>query len=143
MPNHLLAAAASDSGKLPPNLLPAVVPLLVLILGLDAYCLIDLARAKSVRHMPKWVWVLVILFISAPIGALVYLFIGRDRGQDSGRDPAPARTGAAVAADAGAGDAAIALDAETRSITSQARISKGLRIGTAAVICGESGIPKD
>ena len=85
MPNHLLAAAASGSGKLPPNLLPAVVPLLVLILALDAYCLIDLARAKSVRHMPKWVWVLVILFISAPIGALVYLFIGRDRGQDSGR----------------------------------------------------------
>ena len=60
MPNHLLAAAASGSGKL----LPAVVPLLVLILGLDAYCLIDLARAKSVRHMPKWVWVLVILLIS-------------------------------------------------------------------------------
>jgi ABC-2 type transport system ATP-binding protein len=94
MPNHLLAAAASGSGKLPPNLLPAVVPLLALILALDAYCLIDLARARSVRHMPKWVWVLVILFISAPIGALVYLFVGRDRGQDSGRDPAQARTGA-------------------------------------------------
>src|SRR5580700_2703846 len=96
MPNHLLAAAASGSGKLPPNLLPAVVPLLVLILALDAYCLIDLARAKSVRHMPKWVWVLVILFISAPIGALVYLFIGRDRGRDSGRD---------AGAPAGGGDA--------------------------------------
>ena len=93
MPNHLLAAAASGSGKLPPNLLPAVVPLLVLILALDAYCLIDLARAKSVRHMPKWVWVLVILFISAPIGALVYLFIGRDRGQDSGRDAGAASVG--------------------------------------------------
>ena len=102
MPNHLLAAAASGSGKLPPNLLPAVVPLLALILALDAYCLIDLARARSVRHMPKWVWVLVILFISAPIGALVYLFVGRDRGQDSGRDPAQARTGAAsVGGDAG------------------------------------------
>jgi ABC-2 type transport system ATP-binding protein len=102
MPNHLLAAAASGSGKLPPNLLPAVVPLLALILALDVYCLIDLARAKSVRHMPKFAWVLIIMLFSAPIGALVYLFIGRDRGQASGSDPAQARTGAgAVSGDAG------------------------------------------
>ena len=82
MPNNLLAAAAGGAGRLPPNLLPALVPLLVLVVALDVYCLIDLARAKSVRNVPKWVWVLVILFISAPIGALVYLFIGRDRGQE-------------------------------------------------------------
>ena len=97
MPNRLLTAAASGSGKLPPNLLPALVPLLVLILALDVYCLIDLARAKSVRHMPKPAWAIIILFVSAPIGALVYLFVGRDRGQDSRRGPAPARTGAATA----------------------------------------------
>ena len=72
----------------------ALVPLLVLIVALDVYCLIDLARAKSVRNVPKWVWAIVILFISAPIGALVYLFVGRDRGQDSGHDPAPAVAGA-------------------------------------------------
>ena len=101
MPNHLLAAAASGSGKLPPNLLPAVVPLLVLILALDAYCLIDLARAKSVRHMPKWAWALLILFISAPIGALVYLFIGRDRGRDSGRDAGAASVGGDAGTDQG------------------------------------------
>ena len=89
MPNDLLAAAASGSGKLPPNLALALVPLLVLIVALDVYCLIDLARAKSVRNAPKWVWALVILFISAPIGALVYLFVGRDRG----RDPVPALAG--------------------------------------------------
>ena len=96
MPNPLLTAVASGSGKLPPNLLFALVPLLVLVLALDVYCLIDLARAKSVRHMPKAAWVIIILFVSAPIGALVYLFVGRDRGQDSGRGPAPARTGAAI-----------------------------------------------
>jgi ABC-2 type transport system ATP-binding protein len=102
MPNDLLAAAASGAGKLPPGLLAAVVPLLVLVLALDVYCLIDLARAKSVRHMPKFAWVIIILFVSAPIGALVYLFVGRDRGQDSGRGPATANTGAgAVGADAG------------------------------------------
>jgi ABC-2 type transport system ATP-binding protein len=96
MPNDLLAAVASDSGRLP-GLLPAVVPLLVLVLALDVYCLIDLARARSVRHVPKWVWLIVIVFISAPIGALAYLFVGRDRGQDPGRAPVPALAGAGAA----------------------------------------------
>jgi ABC-2 type transport system ATP-binding protein len=94
IPNDLLAAAAVGSGKLPPGLALAVVPLLVLIVALDVYCLIDLARARSVRNVPKWVWAIVILFVSAPIGALVYLFVGRDRGQDAGHDPAPAVAGA-------------------------------------------------
>jgi ABC-2 type transport system ATP-binding protein len=95
MPDVLLAATASGFGKLPPGLLAAVVPLLVLILALDVYCLADLARARSVRHMPKLVWAIVILFVSAPIGALVYLFIGRDRGDGSGHEPALAHTGTA------------------------------------------------
>ena len=100
MPNDLPPAAASGLGTLPPDLLPALVPLLVLIVALDIYCLVDLARAKSVRHLPKIVWAIVILFISAPIGALVYLFVGRDRGQDSG---AAAGTGGGAVASRGPG----------------------------------------
>src|SRR5215471_20260695 len=79
MPNHLLAGELANSGKLPSGLLFALVPLLVLVVALDVYCLIDLARAKSVRNAPKIVWAIVILFVSAPIGALIYLFVGRDR----------------------------------------------------------------
>ncbi len=67
--------------KLPPHLVAALVPLLVAVLALNVYCLIDLARAKSVRGAPKIVWVLIILLFSAPIGALAYLFAGRERGQ--------------------------------------------------------------
>jgi len=78
------AARLSESVRLPPHLLAALVPLLALILALDIFCLIDLARAKSVRGAPKLVWVLVILLVSAPIGALIYLFAGRDRGQQRG-----------------------------------------------------------
>jgi len=85
MPGQLLAARAAGALKLPPHLLPALIPLAVLIVALDAYCLIDLARAKSVRNLPKVVWVIVILFVSAPIGALIYLFIGKDHGR-GGRD---------------------------------------------------------
>src|SRR6516225_11767088 len=102
MPNDLLAAGAVASGKLPPGLLPALVPLLILVVALDVYCLIDLARAKSVRNAPKWVWALVILFVSAPIGALVYLFVGRDRS----REPGPARGGEGTGREPGAGGAA-------------------------------------
>jgi hypothetical protein len=51
------------------------------VLGLDVYCLVDIARAKSVRNAPKLAWVIVILFVSAPIGALLYLFLGKDHGR--------------------------------------------------------------
>jgi len=87
MPNYLLAAGLASSGKPPPGLLFALVPLLVLVVALDVYCLVDLARAKSVRYLPKIVWAIVILFVSAPIGALIYLFAGRDRDRD--RAPGP------------------------------------------------------
>jgi ABC-2 type transport system ATP-binding protein len=59
--------------------LPALIPVLVLILGLDVYCLVNLARSKSVRNAPKWAWVIVILCVSAPLGAILYLFFGMDR----------------------------------------------------------------
>ncbi len=81
MASRLLTAGFGGSVKLPPHLLAALVPLLVVVLALDVYCLIDIARAKSVRGAPKLAWVLVIVFVSAPIGALLYLFFGRDRGR--------------------------------------------------------------
>src|SRR5512132_1220126 len=34
------------------------------------YCLVDLIRAPSVRYLPKPVWALIIVFVSAPFGAL-------------------------------------------------------------------------
>jgi len=124
MPKYLLAAGLANPGKPPPGLLFALVPLLVLIVALDVYCLIDLARAKSVRYLPKIVWVIVILVASAPIGALIYLFVGRDRDRDgdtarqepgAGHQEADASHQEAAAgheeADAGRHEAAAAPDA--------------------------------
>jgi ABC-2 type transport system ATP-binding protein len=84
-----VAVAAAHGGPLAhllPSLLPALIPVLVLFLGLDVFCLINLIRAKSVRNAPKLAWVIVILAVSAPLGALLYLFFGMDR---SGRGGAP------------------------------------------------------
>src|SRR5215469_10735614 len=80
--------------RLPPHLPVALLPLLALIVALDVYCLVDLARARSVRGAPKIVWAIIIVFVSAPIGALVYLFAGRDR---SSNDPPAAVLGQPVA----------------------------------------------
>ncbi len=62
----------------------ALAPLLVLLFAFVVFCLVDLARARSVRYLPKIVWALVILFVSAPVGGIVYLLLGRDR-DDRGR----------------------------------------------------------
>ena len=83
-----LLAGTHGPHHLPPGLLAALIPVLALLLSLDAYCLINLARATSVRYLPKTAWVFVILLVSAPTGALLYLFFGVDRTPAS-RKPKP------------------------------------------------------
>src|SRR5215469_3677551 len=56
---------------------------LVVIITFDVACLINLARAATVRAIPNWVWVLVICF-SSPWGGLLYLIFGRERGRTPG-----------------------------------------------------------
>ena len=69
---------------------PALIPVAVLILGLDGYCLVNLVRAPSVRNLPKPLWAIVILFVSAPLGAILYLCFGTDRtGTGRTRPPSP------------------------------------------------------
>ena len=70
------AAAAVD----PPSgrTLLALVPLLLLVIGLMTYCLVDLAHAPSVRYLPKVVWALIIVLVSFPLGAIAYLVLGKD-----------------------------------------------------------------
>jgi Phospholipase_D-nuclease N-terminal len=82
--NDLLAAASGGAHGLPPHALAALLPVLALIVAIDVYCLIDLARARYVRYLPKMAWAMVILLVSAPIGPLIYLFAGRDRGEGRG-----------------------------------------------------------
>jgi ABC-2 type transport system ATP-binding protein len=68
----------------------ALIPVAVLIVGLDGYCLVNLVRAPSVRNLPKPIWAIVILLVSAPLGAILYLCFGADR-TGTGRPRTPAR----------------------------------------------------
>ncbi|WP_078965243.1 PLDc N-terminal domain-containing protein [Streptomyces aureocirculatus] len=59
------------------NLWGALLPLIVLAVAFLVYCLVDLGKSKSTRHLPKWLWAVVCL-ISVPMGGILYLAIGRE-----------------------------------------------------------------
>ena len=61
------------------TLLLALAPILILSIGFVVWVVVDIVRADSVLHLPKWAWI-VISCISIPLGGIVYLLVGRDRG---------------------------------------------------------------
>lgn len=58
------------------QLLPLLLPLVLIQLGLMAAALLDLARRERTRG-PKPVWAAVIILVST-IGPLLYFFVGRE-----------------------------------------------------------------
>ena len=57
----------------------ALAPVVLLVIGLVIFCLVDLIRAPAVRYLPKPLWALIILIGSTPLGAVLYLALGRER----------------------------------------------------------------
>ena len=55
--------------------IPFLIPVLIIQLALMITALVDLARRAHTRG-PKWVWVLVILFVNY-IGPIIYFVVGR------------------------------------------------------------------
>jgi len=49
----------------------------VLQVALQAWALVDLARAERVVGGKKWLWAVAIVFLSTGLGAVLYLAIGR------------------------------------------------------------------
>ena len=58
----------------------ALAPLILLAVGFVIWVVVDIIRADAVQHLPKWAWV-IISIISIPLGGIVYLLVGRDRGR--------------------------------------------------------------
>lgn len=58
------------------QLIPFLIPIVLLQLALIVAALLDL-RQRARTKGPKWVWVLVILFVNL-IGPILYFVIGRE-----------------------------------------------------------------
>ena len=54
----------------------ALLPIIVLAAAFAVYCIIDIVRAPSTKHMPKAAWI-VACVVSIPLGGIFYLLIGR------------------------------------------------------------------
>ena len=67
-----------------------LAPVLVAVGVVDVLVLLDLRR-REVVGPPKIVWALIILFVSFPVGVLVYWFGGRVRPSESPPDATPRR----------------------------------------------------
>lgn len=54
----------------------ALVPIFVVAAAFEVFCLVDLARAKEARYLPRWAWAIICL-ASIPLGGIIYLVVGR------------------------------------------------------------------
>jgi hypothetical protein len=61
------------------GMLIAILLGILLVVGFDLFCLVDLAAADRARFLPKPAWAVVIVCIS-PLGGLGYLLSRRGQG---------------------------------------------------------------
>lgn len=59
-----------------PSWILLVIPLVLVQLGLMAYCLLDLLKREKFKHLPKWAWAVIIIF-GELLGPIIYLLAGR------------------------------------------------------------------
>ncbi len=58
------------------QILPFIIPLVLVQLGLVIFCLVDLSRREKVKGLPKWAWIIIVV-LGQLIGPAVYLIVGR------------------------------------------------------------------
>jgi hypothetical protein len=58
------------------ELIPFLIPILLLQLALMIFALVDLIRRERTKG-PKWLWALIIVFVNL-IGPILYFSIGRE-----------------------------------------------------------------
>lgn len=57
------------------QILPFLIPILIIQLGLMIYCLVDLSKREQFNG-PKWLWVILIV-LGQLWGPILYLIFGR------------------------------------------------------------------
>ncbi len=59
------------------QLLPFIIPIVLLQLILMIVALVDLSKRERVRWLPKWAWALIII-LGELLGPIVYFILGRE-----------------------------------------------------------------
>ena len=57
--------------------LPYLIPVIIIEYGLLIFAIVQVAK-NEVRYLPKWGWILIIVFINI-IGPIIFLLIGKKR----------------------------------------------------------------
>jgi hypothetical protein len=60
------------------TLLAALIPIAIVAVCFEVFCLVDLVRSEEVRVLPRWAWALICV-ISIPLGGIAYLLLGKVR----------------------------------------------------------------
>jgi hypothetical protein len=60
------------------TLIAALIPVAIVAVCFEVFCLVDLVRAEEVRFVPRWAWA-IICVISIPLGGVAYLLLGKVR----------------------------------------------------------------
>lgn len=60
------------------TLIAALIPVAIVAVCFEVFCLVDLVRAEEVRFVPRWAWA-IICVISIPLGGIAYLLLGKVR----------------------------------------------------------------
>ncbi|MCZ7539069.1 MAG: PLD nuclease N-terminal domain-containing protein [Anaerolineae bacterium] len=59
------------------TLILALIPLIVIQVGLQIYALLDIYRRKTVREpLPAWAWAVIVVLLSM-LGPIAYFVLGR------------------------------------------------------------------
>ena len=58
------------------DLLPLLIPILLIEIGLMIVALVDLIKRTKTKG-PKWLWLIVILFVNL-IGPIIYFLVARE-----------------------------------------------------------------
>ena len=69
------------------EIIPLLIPVLLIEVALMVWALIDIAKRKHVRGNNKVVWILVVVLINI-IGPIIYFFLGRQDGPPEEENPA-------------------------------------------------------
>jgi hypothetical protein len=89
---ELLKLELAALSTVPTSALVVLAVVALIELGLDAFALVDLYRRPTpqVAALNKWIWVVIILLVN-PIGAILYLAIGRKPPPAASAAETPAR----------------------------------------------------